>query len=264
MSFSFNPFTAQFDYYKKENISDVLTNGNLVSTSIELQFRDTSTRIYSNATQELTIEALTKLTLGVAGDIELGDGTLRKLFPNTNLKEDLGDATHRFNDAWIDDIFIGAGDSSSNASVGGSLTVNTTTVGNIGAGEDDLMTYTLPANVLSANGYQLEIIAWGTFAGTINTKRLRAYFGSTLLLDTAGLAFNGADWSFYSNVVRTGASSQKAHAILDTSSTLLAATSDTTAPAESLSSTVVIKITGEATADNDVTQQGLIIRYFPL
>lgn len=239
-------------------------NNALMTTSDELRLRDTSTRLYSNAANEVTLEATTKTIVGVAGDIELGDSTLRKIFPNTNLAMDLGDSTHRFNDAWIDDIFIGAGASTSNASVGGTLSVNTTSVGNVGTGEDDLMTYSLPANTLSTNGYHIEIIAWGRFASNANTKRLKGYFGSTALLDSAGLAVNNADWSYYATVTRTGAATQTGNANINTSSSLLTAYADVTTPTETLSGAVTVKMTGEGTADNDIIQDGMIIRFFPI
>ena len=38
---------------------------------------------------------------GRVGTTEFGDGTLRVVRPNTDLKIDLGDVTHYFNDAYI-------------------------------------------------------------------------------------------------------------------------------------------------------------------
>lgn len=44
----------------------------------------------------------TKTTVvGRAGDTELGDGTLRMFGPNTDLKMDFGNVTHRVNDCWV-------------------------------------------------------------------------------------------------------------------------------------------------------------------
>jgi len=70
-------------------------------TDIKLQFRDTGIFIHSNADGELTIEADTLVTIGVVGDTELGDGTLRDLKPNTDGKMSLGNASKRFSDLYL-------------------------------------------------------------------------------------------------------------------------------------------------------------------
>ena len=70
-------------------------------TNVKLQFRDTGIFIHSNVDGELTVEADTLLTLGVAGDIELGDGTLRDIKPNTDGKMSLGNASKRFSDLYL-------------------------------------------------------------------------------------------------------------------------------------------------------------------
>ena len=77
-------------------------SGNMqVATSDKIYFRDTDIFVHSNADGEATFQADTKVTIGVGGDIELGDGTLRDMFPNTNKKVDLGNVTHKFNDGWF-------------------------------------------------------------------------------------------------------------------------------------------------------------------
>jgi len=56
----------------------------------------------------LRLEA-TEAVLGPAGDIELGDSTLRTMKPNTNVKMDLGNSSNAFNDAHINgDLVLGA------------------------------------------------------------------------------------------------------------------------------------------------------------
>jgi len=72
----------------------------LVNTDNEIQFRETTNRIYSNATGELTVEGNTLTTIGKVGDTILGDGTLRILRPDTDGKIDLGTNTIGFNDIY--------------------------------------------------------------------------------------------------------------------------------------------------------------------
>ena len=64
---------------------------------------------------------------------------------------------------------------------GGVLNVNTTAVGNVTTGEDNLITYSLPANTLSVNGMALRIVAWGLTANNANAKTLKVYFGTVVI-----------------------------------------------------------------------------------
>jgi len=156
-----------------------------------------------------------------------------------------------------------SGTSTSYARVGGTINVNTTAVGNVGAGEDDLITYTIPANTLSTNGDRIQFQMAGTFAANANTKRVRIKFGATTLLDTTALIFNGADWSAEGVVVRTGATTQKAFCAFRSGSAVLTSTSDYTTPAETLSGTVVLKATGEATSNNDIVEEFHTVEWHP-
>src|SRR5262245_51785540 len=70
------------------------------------------------------------------------------------------------------------------------LSRSETTVGNVGAGEDTLHTYTVPASTLAASGDRLKYEAYISFAANGSNKRVRAYFGSTLLLDTGTVTYN--------------------------------------------------------------------------
>jgi len=69
-----------------------------VNGAIKLLFRDSAIFIHSNADGELTIEADSKVTIGVAGDIILGDSTERDMYPQTDSKINLGTASNRIND----------------------------------------------------------------------------------------------------------------------------------------------------------------------
>lgn len=155
-----------------------------------------------------------------------------------------------------------SGTSTSYARVGGTINVNTTAVGNVGAGEDDLIAYTVPANTMSVNGDHIEFKVSGTFAANANTKRIRVKFGATTLLDTTALAFNGVDWSAEGTIVRTGATTQKAYCAFRAGATLTS-TSDDTAPGETLSGTSVFKVTGEATSNNDIVETFHTLKWFP-
>lgn len=151
--------------------------------------------------------------------------------------------------------------------VGGVLETNITPVGNVTTGEDDLMTYTLPANVLGTNGDSVEINTWGTFADNANVKDVRVYFGATpILFSINGSAGGGTTtWQVKVIITRTGAATQTMQATLYGNSNIIpqAVYINNVAPAETLSSAVVIKLTGEATATDDITQNNMIIKWNP-
>ena len=135
------------------------------------------------------------------------------------------------------------------------LHANTTAVGNVGAGEDDLMTYSLPANTLSANGKGVRITACVTYAANGNTKTIKLYFGSTVLV-TRSAGDNGSFIKLEGYVTRTGASTQEASGFLyfTNGSALTRST-----PAEDTTGAITIKMTGEATSNDDIVQRVLIV-----
>lgn len=135
----------------------------------------------------------------------------------------------------------------------------TTTVGNVGTGEDNLQTYTLPANSLENTGEAVRIKAWGSFANNGNAKTLKLYFGSENILNISLETSTSGQWEIESTFVRTGASAQKYTANFLTVGTAAGLNIENGTASETLSSSVVIKCTGEATANDDIVQEGMII-----
>ncbi|MBK7885459.1 MAG: hypothetical protein IPJ81_17965 [Chitinophagaceae bacterium] len=58
------------------------------------------------------------------------------------------------------------------------INTNTTDVGNIGTGEDDLMTYSIPAGKLANNGDYAEFTMTLSFAANANNKQVKLYYGA--------------------------------------------------------------------------------------
>lgn len=136
------------------------------------------------------------------------------------------------------------------------LTNDTTTTGNITTGEDTLQTYAVPANQLANNGSCLTGAASGTFAATANNKRIRLKFGATTILDTGALVTSAAgSWVLRYEIVRTGAATQKCNAFIVFSDGAIESLSAYVTAAETLSGSVNIVITGEATATNDIVKE---------
>jgi hypothetical protein len=140
------------------------------------------------------------------------------------------------------------------------LTMITTAVGNVGAGTDDLMTYTMFANQLAVDAQLLRITTWGTTAANANTKAITLNFGATVVsINPTTTAPNNLNWRAELIVVRTGAATQIASGVAWVGTVLQAV--QAASPAETLSGSVVIKGTGTATADNDIVQRGLLIEF---
>lgn len=152
-----------------------------------------------------------------------------------------------------------AGLSSSAFKAEGVLSVNTTSTGN-GADttEDTLLTYSLPAKTLSANGKGIKIRAWGATAANTDNKTMKLYFGSEVIA-TATAATNNKNWFLELEVFRTGSSTQVVFGQGQVDTTNV--TPYVTTGAETDTAAIVIKITGQAGTGNagDIVAKGLVV-----
>jgi len=136
----------------------------------------------------------------------------------------------------------------------------TTPASNVGTTETTLATYTLPANTLSALGQKLHLVAWGSFAANADSKTIASYFGATKI-STYGGSFNGIAWRIDATV-QVAASGQSGTAMSLTNGNTPAIL--TSSPAETLTGTVVVKVTGTSgTGSGDVTLDGAYLEWLP-
>lgn len=157
------------------------------------------------------------------------------------------------------------------AALGGDLKTDLTTTGNVGGSEDTLISYTVKGGVLGVNGTYLEFDCWGYFTNNANAKDLSIYFGATKIFDSTALVLNGIAWRGHGKVVRRTATTQEATCEFTIGGTLLGAVTTTTttqsAPAETLASDVVFKVTGTDSgitpADNSIVQTAQVLRWQP-
>ena len=146
--------------------------------------------------------------------------------------------------------------------IGGVLSTNTTSVGNVGAGEDDLITYSMDRDTSRNDGDIIEVIAYGTFAANANNKEVKMYFGSTEIFATGANAINDGSWVIKATITRTDSDAQQI--ITDgNSNSSLARNATYTSGTEDFTTALTIKCTGEATANDDIVQQGLIVKFYP-
>lgn len=141
------------------------------------------------------------------------------------------------------------------------VATRTIAVGNVTTGEDNLITYALAANALPAWGAGVHIIAWGTTANNANAKTLKLYFGTAVILTNALTVSIAGVWRIEADVISTGVDAQDYVSQLVTTGTAGVALNDIevgTATQDD-GATITIKCTGEATATDDIIQEGMII-----
>lgn len=138
------------------------------------------------------------------------------------------------------------------ATLGGSIKEYFASVGNVGTGEDDLFTYTTEANIFGTNGDKIQGQYSGTTAANANNKTIKLYFAGTNILSSTALALNDKNWKMDFTLIRVSATVVRYTA----SFTYEGNTAEILEVGEltglTLSGTNILKITGEATATNDI------------
>lgn len=158
-------------------------------------------------------------------------------------------------------VTIPIGSTSEAAQVGATLHTDTTTVGNSGASETDLMSYLLKATSLNTDKSYLELSAWGTYAANANNKTIKLKIGSTTIYDTTSVAANDGAWSITAKLIRTAAGSAKSIVEMIAQSALVTKKVEYTAISEDFTTDLTIVVTGQGSSDDDIKQEGLIIKW---
>ena len=167
--------------------------------------------------------------------------------------------------------YVPAGTGTGRARIGGLMSVNTTAVGNVGGGQDDLMTYTLPGNTLVAAGDTLKIRAAFQFATNGNTKTVALLLGSSVLYSLiAPISGGSAPIGFI--ILETVLTRKTATACISvtqinigTDTVTQGAVAVIETVTETLSGNLVLKGLGEsaASATNDVRQVFMMVELLP-
>ena len=137
-------------------------------------------------------------------------------------------------------------------------------VGNVGAGVDNLMTYSLPADSLNADGNYVRIQGWGKTASNATAKNLLLKFGAASVLGTLALTASIAGtWYVDAYVFRTGSDTQDFIGTCHEGvGTTLAAGKQAIifgTATEDEDAAVTIVFQGEGGADNDVTMEAMVV-----
>lgn len=130
-----------------------------------------------------------------------------------------------------------------------------------GADEDDLLSYTLPANLFGVQG-GIRITAFGTKTNANSeNKTLKFYFGSTAVTFHAAAA-DANDWRFVAEITNYRDDTNQIISWVGMNGTTLLQGSDT-ASEDTTAGDITIKITGEcATGTDAISQQALIVEAF--
>lgn len=198
----------------------------------------------------LTFTDLSNLLIESNGDIDLDPADDLKLNGTSGVTgQFIGNVNGQ--PVWATPAGGGGGGSS------GVLDVNTSQVGNVGAGEDVLWSYTLPGDTLSTDEQGIYIRVAGSSTVNGNNKRIKLKFGDDLIVDP-GINNLTLTWSLDCQVIRVNGTTLKSNCQVVTigSGQTHTVLDDIT---ETLSGDVVIQLTGEAVDDNDIIKESATV-----
>lgn len=161
-------------------------------------------------------------------------------------------------------LSVKAGTSTDHANVGGTLYVTTTQTGNIGTGEDDVASFSVPANTLATDGDSLWFEASGTATNNANAKTLRVRFGTSGTTQVFSQAYTinvGGQWTLAGRVIRTGAATQKGYCAMEGNQVRTA--NAVTNLNQTLSGAVTLRVTVEAVSNNDLILETFVVGWSP-
>lgn len=142
------------------------------------------------------------------------------------------------------------------------LHVDLTSVGNVGGGEDDLITYNLPADTLNEDGDILSVEASYTVETSAN-NRFKLYFGGTVIFDSGAYTPASVDNAFLTaHITRLNSTGVGCHVTCRSiEGTIDNLFQTALIGGLTFSSAIVIKGTGQSgtTSSDDVIQHSLTV-----
>ena len=135
--------------------------------------------------------------------------------------------------------------------------------GYVASGERDMYTLTVPADMLDREGRLLQIRGLYTFANNANSKRLRVFFGSTVIMDQIAATHDAtrSPVSFDLYVQRIAANQQRAWGTL--CKTTYVPIIWYSEPAEVDSAPITLAIKGTGVSNNDLVLKALHVSRLP-
>ena len=158
--------------------------------------------------------------------------------------------------------YLAGGATGATTVVSGVMSSQSGFVGTTGATEDDLFTFTLPGNTLATDGQAIRVSGLCTFAANGNTKVLRAYYGTAALaIVDAAVNVASAQGVYEFIIIRTGVGTQLLHGSCGVSAQGAAGNiyADSFNGTQDETTDLVIKLTGQGTADDDVGAYNFLV-----
>lgn len=146
--------------------------------------------------------------------------------------------------------------SSLRAGFGGVIANGHTSVGNVGSGEDTLLSYAVAANALSADGMEIVAVLSGVYAANGNNKTLKVKWNATTVLTLGPAAVNNGLYHIEVRFKRISSSHVRPYGWITThnaAGSIVQAFVTRTTIATTFSGAVSLDVTGEATSNNDIT-----------
>jgi hypothetical protein len=162
------------------------------------------------------------------------------------------------------------GAASKKATLGGAIFDHFADVGNVGTGEDDLYSDSIPASTLGTNGAKLTFVYQGnTAAHATNTRTFKMYFAGTQIFTTTAFATSAINaWRIFGEITRVSATVVR-YSVGFMRASASAASAGQLQQGEltglTLSGANTMKITGEISAgsNNDILAQSGTVWYSP-
>lgn len=149
------------------------------------------------------------------------------------------------------------------AAVGGTILVTNTPIASAGAAETNLQVVTIGAHVLTNNNERLLVRASGRFAATSNAKEVKLVFGSQEVFASGSQVANTGAWTLDAEIIRTGNTSQSVNASFHGGTNTAFITESSLDLAQTNGIATVLKITGTAAGDADITNRTLTVEWRP-
>jgi len=195
----------------------------------------------------------------------------RHIVPQGDALYAMGQAAKRFTNLYLSNPpVVNAGTGTQTGQTVLTLYKNFTSASNVGATATDLMTYTMPANTLSADGQSLRIRAWGTGAANANVKTNVLLYGASQITGRVGQPDStGTFWRMEAVIIRTGAAAVIADASYFYGTGNGGFSGAQMAPcaqnpnATALNTAITIKVQATGAASADVTCLGMTVEWLP-
>ena len=139
----------------------------------------------------------------------------------------------------------------------GNLKSDVSSLGNIGTGQDNLLSFAVPANTIVNTGDTVEFITTIEFAANANNKEVEILFGGVSIFLVSDL-FSGSFAQIVTRIKRTGATTAKVIATWTSSDVLLRADCQyNDSAAITWANANTFQVQGEATATDDIINREL-------